>query len=47
MDKNRMKKRKTKPDGSFESTDDALLGVKLHNKEDWCKDKGVDKDKTP
>jgi len=42
-----MKKRKLKDDGTFESKDADLLGVKLHNADDWCKDKKPDNDKGP
>lgn len=46
MDKNRLKKRKIKEDGSFESKDTELLGVPLVKKDEWCKNKG-DKDNAP
>lgn len=46
MEKNRMKKRKMKPDGSFETKDTELLGIALIKKDEWCKDKG-DKDSQP
>ena len=39
MDKNRMKKRRVKEDGTYESKDDALLGIKLVKKDEWCKNK--------
>lgn len=37
MDKNRMKKRKVKEDGSFESKDKDLLGIPLVKQDEWCK----------
>jgi len=46
MDKNRMKKRKLKEDGTFDGKDDNLLGVKLVKKDEWCKNK-PDKDDKP
>lgn len=47
MDKNRMKKRKVKEDGSFEiAKDDSLLGIKLIKKDEWCKNSG-NKDEKP
>ena len=41
-----MKKRKLKDDGSFDSKEDALLGVKLVKKDEWCKNK-PNKDEKP
>ena len=46
MDKNRMKKRKVKEDGSFESKDTELLGIKLVKQDEWCKNK-PNKDEKP
>jgi len=40
-----MKKRKLKEDGSFDGKDDNLLGIKLHKKDEWCKNKGNKDDK--
>jgi len=46
MDKNRMKKRKNKEDGTFDGKEDNLLGVKLVKKDEWCVNK-PDKDDKP
>ena len=46
MDKNRMKKRALKEDGSFTTTEKSLLGISLVKPGEWCKD-APNKDEKP